>query len=121
MYFKAETFVGTFIILALGLFTWMSFQLGSVRLNLARYTTYTVAFKDVANLLSKADIKISGVKVGWVESVFLDPEDMRVKVTVKVLKDYKLYKDASAFVRQEGLLGVKYLEMIPGTDRKSVV
>ncbi len=115
MYFKTETFVGTFILLALGLFTWMSFQLGSVRLNLARYTTYTVAFKDVANLLAKADIKISGVKVGWVESVFLDPEDMRVKVTVKVLKDYKIYQDASAFIRQEGLLGVKYLEIIPGT------
>ncbi len=115
MYFKTETLVGAFILLALSLFMYMSFQLGSVRLNLARYATYTVAFKDVASLLPKADIKISGVKVGWVESVYLDPEDMRVKVIVKVLKDYKLYRDATAIIRQEGLLGVKYLEMMPGT------
>lgn len=115
MYFKTETLVGAFILLALSLFVYMSFQLGSVRLNLARYATYMVAFKDVSSLLPKADIKIAGVKVGWVESVYLDPQDMRVKVTTKVLKDYKLYKDASAVVRQEGLLGVKYLEMIPGT------
>lgn len=121
MYFKIETLVGAFILLALSLFVYMSFQLGSVRLNLARYATYTVSFNDVASLLPKADIKISGVKVGWVESIFLDPADMRVKVTIKVLKDYRLYKDSKVLVRQEGLLGVKYLELIPGTLEAGVI
>jgi phospholipid/cholesterol/gamma-HCH transport system substrate-binding protein len=121
VYFKIETLVGAFILLALSLFVYMSFQLGSVRLNLARYATYTVSFNDVASLLPKADIKISGVKVGWVESIFLDPADMRVKVTIKVLKDYRLYKDSKVLVRQEGLLGVKYLELIPGTLEAGVI
>jgi len=115
VYFKTETLVGAFILLALSLFVYMSFQLGSVRLNLARYATYTVGFKDVSSLLPKADIKIAGVKVGWVDAIYLDSEDMRVKVTVKVFKEYRLFNDASAVVRQEGMLGVKYLEVIPGT------
>jgi len=117
VYYKTETLVGAFILLAISLFVYMSFQLGSVRLNLARYATYTATFKEVSSLLPKADIKISGVKVGWVESVYLDPEDMRVKVVMKVLKEYKLYKDARALIRQEGMLGAKFLEMIPGTSQ----
>ena len=111
---KTETFVGAFILLALSLFVYMTFQLGSLRLNLARYSSYTIGFKDISGLLPQADIKIAGVKVGWVDSVKLIPEDMYVKVIVKVKKEYRLANDASAMVRQEGLLGVKYLDVIPG-------
>ena len=121
MYLKTETLVGVFMTLALGLLVYMSFQLGSVRLNLARYATYSIGFKDVSNLLPKADIKIAGVKVGWVDDVHLEPETMHVFVTVKVLKDYKMHTDASAVVRQEGLLGVKYLEIISGTQQAAVI
>jgi len=67
VYFKTETIVGAFIVLALTVFAYMTFQLGSVRLNLARYTTYLVSFKDVSGLSPKSDIKIAGVKVGWVD------------------------------------------------------
>lgn len=118
---KTETLVGAFMLLALGLVVYMSFQLGSVRLNLARYASYSISFKEVSNLLPKADIKISGVKVGWVDSIFLDPKDMQVKVYIKVLKEYKLYSNALAFVRQEGLFGVKYLEILPGSDQGQLI
>ena len=121
MKIKTETVVGAFMLLALALLVYMSFQLGSVRLNLARYASYSIAFKDVSNLLPKADIKIAGVKVGWVDSVFLDPKDMQVKVYIKVLKEYRLYSDAKALVRQEGLLGVKYLELVPGSTEAEQV
>jgi len=121
VYLKTETLVGAFMCLALGLVVYMSFQLGSVRLNLARYATYTIGFKDVSNLLPKADIKIAGVKVGWVDAVYLNPKTMAVDVTVQVLKDYKMHTDASAVVRQEGLLGVKFLELIPGTRQTEII
>lgn len=111
---KTETFVGAFILLALGLFVYMTFQLGSVRLNLARYSSYTIGFKDVSGLLPQADIKIAGVKVGWVDSVKLIPEDLYVRVVVKIKKQFRLANDSSALVKQEGLLGVKYLEVAPG-------
>jgi len=111
---KAETIVGAFILLAAGLLVYMSFQLGSMRLDLARYRPYSILFTHVSNLLPKADIKIAGVKVGWVEGVELQPDTMQVKVSIKVLKEFPLYHDASAFIRQDGLLGVKYLELIPG-------
>ncbi len=92
----------------------MSFQIGSVRLDLARYATYTVGVKDAAGLASKADIKIAGVKVGWVDNIHLLPADATVKLKLKILKEYRLYTNALAIVRQEGMVGVKFLDVVPG-------
>ena len=94
---------------------YISFQIGSIRLDLARYAHYTVRFKDVAGLAPRGDIKIAGVKVGWIESLRLLPEDMTVCLRLNIMKEYPLYKDAQALIRQEGLLGAKFLEIIPGT------
>lgn len=114
MYVKAETIVGAFILLATALFFYMSFQIGSFRLDLARYAHYSVGIKDVAGLAPKADIKIAGVKVGWVDAIRLLPRDNTVELSLKILKEYVLYKNAQAIVRQEGMVGVKFLEIIPG-------
>lgn len=49
------------------------------------------------------------------ESIELtDADDMKAKAHIKVLKRYQLHRDAYAVVRQEGLLGSKYLEVVPG-------
>lgn len=114
MHVKTETIVGLFIVTAVVAFYYMSSQLGSFRLDIARYAPYTLAFKDVSGLMPKADVKIAGVKVGWVESVDLMPQDAAVHVTIKVLRSCTLHDDSQALIRQEGLLGAKFLEIIPG-------
>ena len=119
--FKTETIVGMFIVLAMAIFFYMSFQLGSFHVDVLRYTQYTVPFNDVAGLVQKADVKISGVKVGWVDGLTLDPNSHKVSVKIKVLKDYPLHSDAQAIVRQEGLLGAKFLELVPGSSEKPLI
>lgn len=118
---RHETIVGVFVLAALAMFFYMSFQLGSFRLDLARYAPYRVRFQDVSGLTPKADIKMAGVKVGWVDDVKLLPESMTVELALKVLKEYHLYANAQAIVRQEGLLGVKFLELIPGDPRQEKI
>ncbi len=114
MLLKLETIVGSFVLAACALFVYLSFQLGSFRIELARYATYTMCFKDVAGLAQKADVKIAGVKIGWVDRIKLLPEETTVELTLKVLKEYSLYNNATAVIRQEGMLGVKFLELNPG-------
>lgn len=92
----------------------MSFQIGAVRFDRGRYNSYIVYFYDVSGLARKADVKIAGVKVGWVDHVELVNNGDQVKATVLVLKEFVLHTDAYGLVRQEGLLGSKYLEIIPG-------
>jgi len=112
---KIETRVGIFVLAAIGVFVYMGFQIGSFRFDRGRYVEYPLFFKDVSGITRKADVKIAGVKVGWVEEVSLLPnEDMQVEVKVMILKEYSLYSDAYAMVRQDGLLGPKYIEIITG-------
>ena len=112
---KIETRVGIFVLAAIGVFVYMGFQIGSFRFDRNRYAEYPLFFKDVSGISRKAEVKISGVKVGWVEDVSLLPnDDMQVEIKVMILKEYSLYSDAYAMVRQDGLLGPKYIEIVSG-------
>jgi phospholipid/cholesterol/gamma-HCH transport system substrate-binding protein len=91
----------------------MGFQIGAFRLDRNDYSVYDMYFKDISGLSRKADVKIAGVKVGWVSDVGLD-ENSRARARIQLKKEYNLYSDATALVRQDGLLGPKYVEIIPG-------
>ena len=114
MRIKTETAVGLFILASTAIFIYMSYQLGSFRLDKIKYHTFSVYFNDISGLSKKSDVKIAGVKVGWVDAVELINDGQQVKATVLIDKKYQLYGDAHAVVRQEGLLGSKYLELNPG-------
>lgn len=102
------------MIVAIGVFLYMSFQIGVWRLDTIRYNNYILYFYDISGLSKKADVRIAGVKIGWVDDLTLVNNGQQVRASIMVLKDYVLYKDAYGIVRQDGLLGVKYLEIIPG-------
>ncbi len=115
MQIKTETIVGLFILIALGIFFYMTFFLGVFRLDRLQYRSYTVYFKDVSGLEKKGEVKIAGVKVGWIEGVELVRDDpYQAKARIMIHKKYILRSDANAIVRQDGLLGSKYLELLPG-------
>jgi phospholipid/cholesterol/gamma-HCH transport system substrate-binding protein len=114
---KAETAVGLFILAALGVLIYMSFQIGSLRFATHQYAKYCIYSHDISGLNKKADVRIAGVKVGWIDKVIFEEEQQRVRVCVMVLKKYHLYADAYAAIRQNGILGGKYLEIIPGDAR----
>ncbi|MGE0009476.1 MAG: MlaD family protein [Candidatus Babeliales bacterium] len=111
---KTETRVGIFILVALGIFFFMSFKLGVFRLDSANYNTYTVYFSDLSGIEKKGDVKIAGVTVGWIEDLGLIDDGRQASALIRVSKEYVLREDACATVRQEGLLGTKYLEVMPG-------
>lgn len=121
MRIKAETSVGLFIVVAVIIFLYMTFQIGVLRFDRSNYYDYTVYFYDVSGLNKKSDVQIAGVKVGWVEDIELVNNGQQVRALVKVLKNYTLHQDAYGIIRQDGLLGTKYLEIIPGDQRLAVV
>ncbi len=115
-----ETRVGIFVVLAISIFVYMGFQIGAFRLDRNNYNVYDMYFKDISGLSRKADVKIAGVKVGWVSEVGLD-QNSRARARIQVKKEYSLYSDATALVRQDGLLGSKYIEVIPGDPLQSTL
>jgi phospholipid/cholesterol/gamma-HCH transport system substrate-binding protein len=116
---KIETRVGIFVLIALAVFGYMGFKIGAFRFDRAQYTKYVLYFRDISGLSRKAAVKIAGVKVGWVEEITLTPGanskiEAKAEAIVMVSASYPLYQNACAVVRQDGLLGPKYVDLFPG-------
>lgn len=92
----------------------MGVQIGTFRFDKSNYIHYTMYFNDISGLSRKGDVKIAGVKVGWVERITLAHNATAARIDIALLKDYHLYQDAHAIVRQDGLLGSHFIEVIPG-------
>jgi phospholipid/cholesterol/gamma-HCH transport system substrate-binding protein len=69
-------------------------------------------FDSVAGLDEKATVRVAGVRVGQVASVGLDGR--RARVTLLLEKPVPLTQGSFARVANLGLLGEKYIELIPG-------
>jgi phospholipid/cholesterol/gamma-HCH transport system substrate-binding protein len=112
---KTETRVGLFVVIAIGIFFYMSMHIGVFRLDRGNYKLQLVYFNDVSGLEKKAQVKIAGVPVGWVEKVELLRDDKhKAKAFIMIDRKYVLHTDAYAYVDQEGVLGAKYLVINPG-------
>ncbi len=114
MQFKTETIVGAFVLIALVIFFYITFFLGVFRVDRFSYNTFSVAFDNISGLEKKADVKIAGVKVGWVENICLTQNDYRAQAIIKIHNAYHVRLDAQVFIKQDSVLGSKYLELVPG-------
>jgi len=110
---RTETKVGIFIIIAIGIFIYLSVNIGALRLDTAQYNIYKTYFDDTGGLDVKAPIKIAGVDVGWVDSIEL-LSDGKAEIVMRINKNIRLAKNAYAVIGQEGLIGTKTLEIEPG-------
>lgn len=62
------------------------------------------------------DVRISGIKVGSVLAQSLDPQTYRAQVRFSVDSGVELPEDSSAAIVSSGLLGGKYLSLVPGAE-----
>lgn len=78
-----------------------------------RYDAYTVSLPDAGNLRPHNEVRIAGVRVGQVASK--DVSGGRALLRLKLGGDTgPLPRDTTVFVRSRGLLGQRYLELVPG-------
>ena len=73
-------------------------------------------FDKVDGLEPGSDVLISGIKVGSVLDQSLDAETYRAEVRFSLREDVRVPADTSAAVVSNGLLGGKYLALVPGGD-----
>ena len=72
------------------------------------------SFDRIDGLANGADVRIAGVKVGTVTDSRIDPTSFAAVLTLKVDRSLKLPTDTSAEITSEGLLGGKYVSLVPG-------
>lgn len=76
----------------------------------------TARFSSVDGLETGGDIRIGGVKVGQVTSITIDPATYLAQVSLSVQPDVKLPTDTVASIASDGLLGGKYVGLLPGSS-----
>jgi phospholipid/cholesterol/gamma-HCH transport system substrate-binding protein len=62
------------------------------------------------------EVRLSGIKVGSVTSLDLDPKTYLVNVHMRLQDSIKLPTDTSLAINSAGLLGTPYLSLTPGGD-----
>lgn len=112
--FAMETTVGIFVLMGLVLIGYMTVNLGHVAFfGDDSYSLYA-RFTSVSGLRVGNPVKMLGMEVGRVEKLTIDQEDFKAVVEVRVKKGIKVYDDAIASIKTEGLIGDRYLSIDPG-------
>lgn len=77
-------------------------------------------FDRIDGLLVGNDARISGVKVGSIISIDIDPQTFLARVVLTVRKGLDLPIDTVAEIVSESLMGGKYIALVPGGDKKTL-
>ena len=114
-----DLWVGIFVVAGFAALAVLALKVG----NLSTYSmseTYQLQahFSNIGGLKSQASIKSSGVLIGRVAQISLDPERYEAKVTMNIDKRYQFPKDTFANILTSGLLGEQYIGLIPGGDEE---
>lgn len=96
------------------LFLWISFG-GAIPFAPEGYRL-NAEFNQAVQLANESDVRISGVSVGKVVSVSLDPHTGLTKAVFQIDHQYAPRPaDTHAILRQKSLLGETYIELSPGS------
>lgn len=117
---SSELTVGVFVIIALIALFFLAMKVsGLTGSNYGDTYTLSAQFNNVNGLKPRAKITISGVTIGRVSRIELDPKTLQANVVMDIdAKVDSIDDDAYVMVATNGILGEKYLKVVPGAGEK---
>lgn len=113
-----EMKVGVFVFIGLLVFTYIVFSIGDFYVFKPGYRI-KVKFGFVDGIQASAPIRYAGVEVGKLEDVKFSYSEEKKKTIVElrgwVTSNVKIEKDSEPYINALGVVGEKYLEILPGT------
>lgn len=110
---NTELWVGIFVVIGIILLISMTLKIEKFRFGKEDGYLLNIYFDSAPGVDRSSPVRVAGVHVGDVEKVAL--EKGKAKVTFRLPLKVVLYKDAKAYLKSEGFLGEKYVEIAPGT------
>jgi phospholipid/cholesterol/gamma-HCH transport system substrate-binding protein len=113
-----ETVMGAVVLVVAAMFLAFAYNHSSLR----AVSGYEVSarFDRVDGVSTGTDVRISGIKIGTVIDQRLDTERYLAIVRMSIDPRIKLPTDTVAEVASEGLLGGRYLALIPGGEAEMI-
>lgn len=113
-----ETVMGALVLVIAGLFLFFAYSTSQIR----RTSGYEVTanFDRIDGIREGGDVRISGIKVGSIVSQTLDPKTYLATVRMTIDPEVKLPTDTVAQIASSGLLGDKFLSLVPGGAEETI-
>lgn len=112
--YAVETTAGIFVVFGLLAIAYMTVKLGHVSFLGDSSYPLSAQFTTVSGLRAGSPVDMLGIEVGRVERFTMDQKNQRVVMEIRIQKDIKVYDDAIASIKTEGVIGDKYLSIDPG-------
>ena len=113
-----ETLIGAAVIAVAALF--LLFAYTSTGSGPVSGYTVMAKFNRVDGVNVGTDVRLSGIKVGTVEKLSLDPKSYNAVLTLALNNSVRLPDDSSVRITSEGLLGNQYLSIEPGASMQLI-
>ena len=111
-----ETLLGAVVVVVAAAFLIFAFGVSDV--GAVKGYELIAKFDRVDGLSVGSDVKVGGIKVGTVVAQVLDPATYLAVVHMSIDEGVKLPVDSSSEVVSEGLLGARYLAIVPGPSEE---
>lgn len=110
---KTELAVGLFLLAGILSLGYLSVKTARMQLSGDGYTL-NAEFSTAGGLKEGAGVEIAGVRIGGVEKIGL--HEFRARVVMDICSDVGIQDDAIARIKTKGLLGEKYVDILPGAS-----
>ncbi|MFZ9140426.1 MAG: outer membrane lipid asymmetry maintenance protein MlaD [Burkholderiaceae bacterium] len=109
--------VGLFVLLGLVALVFLSLKVSNL-MTIGSGPSYTILanFDDIGGLKPRAAVRSAGVVVGRVREIGFDDKRYQAVVTLDIQEGVAFPKDSSAQILTAGLLGEKYIGILPGAE-----
>lgn len=105
---------GIFVIIGILCFTYAAVTIGGARFSKQPGYTLHAKFTSISGLQSGAIVEAAGVRIGLVTGISFDPSSYEAIVTLRINEGVPVQEDAIAAVRTQGIIGEKFIKIIPG-------
>ena len=112
---RIQIFTGAIVILLAGFFLYYALHHLEHQKQKGGYEVFA-QFSNVDGLTAGSAVRLSGVKVGTVSKIELNPGNYLAMVHIDLQPNLQIPTDTVAAVNTQGLLGDKYLSLEPGSE-----
>lgn len=111
---NVQLITGIFVMIGIATFTYLAVNIGGVRFTEQPGYTLQARFSSISGLQTGAIVEAAGVRVGVVNKIEFDPENYEAVVSMRINQEVPVQEDAIAAIRTQGIIGEKYVKIVPG-------
>ena len=109
-----DAFLGLLVLLAAALFLFYIYFTVDTKLFKSDGFHLNARFDNIEGIVTGSKVKLSGVNIGTVKSISLEPDSFFALITMNFDKEFNFPDDTEASIQLEGLLGGSYISILPG-------